>query len=72
MFGTGCDDSSVLNVLASFLSATRRYELADVVNSVKGCLSAFTNLLDTTNILVVGEQLVLRHLLETIVQQQSF
>ena len=55
MFGTGRDDAAVSKIVAIFLSAARLSKLAAVMNSGKGCLSAFTNSLAATNILVVGD-----------------
>ena len=57
MFGTGRDDAAASKILASFLSSARCSGLADVVNSGKGCLSAFNNLLAVTNILLVGDKI---------------
>ena len=57
MFGTGRDDAAISKILASFFSAARLSGLADVVNSGEGCLSAFTNSLAATNILVVGDNI---------------
>ena len=57
MFINGRDDAAVSNIVEIFLSAARSSELEDIVNSGKGCLSAFTNSLSATNILLVGDNI---------------
>ena len=57
VFVTGRDDAAVSNIVASFLSASRWSELADVVNSGEGCLSAFNNSLAATNILLFWDKI---------------
>ena len=55
VFGTSRDNSAASKIVARFLSSERWSELAAVANNGKGCLSAFTNSLSATNILVVGD-----------------
>ena len=57
VFGTGRDDDAVSKIVAIFLSAARWSVLVDVVNSGKGCLSAFTNSLAAANILIFGDNI---------------
>ena len=57
VFRTGRDDATVSDIVEIFECAARWSELADVVNSGKGYLSAFTNSLAATNILVLGDKI---------------